>query len=201
MAQIIKKSLIQLEKTQVCFEANEPLEPLLNTEQVALLEQERFEEGYLKGKEEASQLWHQELNELKTCLEQLLDSIPKAVEQNRLAMQKELSPICLMIIQRYFIAQSVEPQALATQINQLLVQINNQHAIELHLNARDIQLLQQGDIQLTAVKNEVTVKHNDSLALGGFIIKTPHGLFEFNIAKQIDQLKSHLLELREEQSS
>ena len=199
MAKIIKHTQVQREElNEVAVLFTEPVSSF-NEEQIAALKQEAYEQGYLKGQKEAIELAHRQMDELKTRMEQMLASIPLALTHNRLDMQKELVSMCLFIVQSYFVAQSVDPQLLETQINQLLTQINNQQTIELHLHPHDLKMLQKGLIKLIAVKNEITIKNEESLALGGFIIKTPHGLFDASLEKQLDKLKHYLLSIRTEE--
>lgn len=196
MAQIIKQSLVQrAELEQLC----ESTPTSFNEEQIELLKKEAYQQGYLKGQTEAKELAYQQLNELKNRLEQMLLAIPLAVEQNRLTMQQELTSMCLFIVQRYFVAQKVDPQILETQINQLLTQINNQQNIELHLHPNDIQLVQKGLIKLSAVNNEITIKNEEALAVGGFMVKTSHGMFDASVEKQIDKLKQYLMNITHEE--
>lgn len=201
MAQIIKYSQVQREEQVPDVLISEPHALAFSEEHLSDLKKLAYDEGYSQGQVDATDIAHEQVNALKQRLEQALHSIPQAIEQNRQEMQQELTSLCLLIAQRYFIAQSIEPKILETQINQLLAQINNQQAIELHLHPKDIPLLQQGLVTLNAAQHKITIKPDESLTLGGFIIKTPHGLFDARLDKQIDKFKQYLMSLRQEEQS
>ena len=156
------------------------ISPSFTEEQISLLEKKANQQCYDQGQKEMQEQSNQERNELKNRLESLLKSIPNAIEQHRLGMQKELAPLIWQIVQGYFVEQSLDQQLLETQINRLLMQINKEEAIELYLHTRDIEALKDGNIQLNSL-HKITIKQDESLDLGGFIIKTEHGLFNVSI--------------------
>ena len=126
-----------------------------------------------------------------------LAAIPKAIAQNRLDLNPEIADIVLLISQQFFIEQQKDSQALSQQINQVLGQLNNKHNVELCLHPQDINALQNGAIQLDATHlNGLKIKSDESLVLGGYVLKTNHGVFDASIEKQIDKLKEVLIQLK-----
>jgi flagellar assembly protein FliH len=197
MAQIVKHSAVYREEDEENQLSLMPITPPFSEEQRQALKNEGYQEGYVQGQEEARFIAHQQMNDLKEQLETLLHAIPQAIEQCRLDMNKDLVAMSLLIIQRYFVEQCIDAKLLEAQINQLLNQLNNQQSIELYLHPADIKALQQGLIQLKTSKQQITIKNDEALALGGFIIKTSHGVFDASIEKQIDKLKEHLICIKE----
>ena len=197
MAQIINH-------TKVCYEelleesAVLVVSPAYKEDQIAQLEKEAYQLGYYQGQSATQNLAQQEMNDLKTQLTQLLKSIPVAIEEKRLDMQHELAPIIWQIVQGYFVEQALNQQLLATQINQLLIQINKQECIELHLHPKDIGALKKGHIQLHTIHEQITIKQDEAMSLGGFIIKTEHGIFNASLEQQINNLKTYLLDKNQE---
>lgn len=157
-----------------------------------------YQEGYLSARSEIAQEAQQKIEHLQQQLSALLHSIPEAVADNRLALNKDIADIVTLISQNYFISQAENPTALEQQINHILTQINSQQTIELCLHPHDINLLKTGAIKLaTQHINGLKIKSDDSLLLGGCIVKTEHGLFDASIEKQIDKLKDVLIGIRQ----
>ncbi|MDP3269465.1 MAG: FliH/SctL family protein [Legionella sp.] len=166
----------------------------LSDAQVQEIKDKAYQEGYLLGKQE--ELKHHEL--AKQELIKLLNSIPKAITQKLHEMNSEIADIVLLIIRQYFLERESNPQALELQINSILKQLNQQDNVTLCLHSKEIALLQQGKITLdTAHLAGLKIKSDDTLTLGGCVIKTTHGLFDASIEKQIDRLKETLLEMRQ----
>jgi len=167
-----------------------------NEEPLENIRQEAYRQGYLSAKKEA-EITQQELAQLKQQVEEVLCSIPKAIKQNRLELAREIADIILLITQQLFIQHQADANALAQQINRILTQLNNQQTITLYLHPQEINALHKANIQLEhAHFNELQIKGDTSLALGGFVIKTSHGIFDASIEKQIDKLKDVLLQIK-----
>lgn len=175
-----------------------PLEtPVIDDSQAEHIRQEAYEQGYLAGKTAKRVQLEQEQDELKKQLEQVLASIPDAVAQNRMELTKEIADIVFILVKQFFIENQHNHQALSQQINHILLQLNNQHTVELCLHPQEIAALQNGAIHLnTAHLNGLKIKGDESLTLGGYLIKTNHGVFDASIEKQIDKLKEVLLQLK-----
>lgn len=173
-------------------------EPSLNEMQLKQAKEEGYQEGYLIGKTKADHLAQEQMNSLKTQLEELLLTIPQAIAQNRLELHTEIADILWLIIQRFFVEQQSNHKAIELQINQILLQINSKQAVELCLHPQEIIALQHGEIQLNASHlNGLQIKSDESLRLGGCVIKTEHGVFDASLEKQIDKLKEALLHMRQ----
>lgn len=173
-------------------------EPSFNAMHMQQIKEESFQEGYLAGKEETLGLTQAQMGLLKNQLEALLTSLPETINQSRLGLQTEIADILWMIIQPFFIEKSANRQAVELQINQILSQINSSQAVELCLHPNDIAALQSGDIRLDATHlNGLKIKSDESLTLGGCLIKTEHGVFDASIEKQVDKLKDILLHIKQ----
>lgn len=173
-------------------------EPSFNAMHMQQIKEESFQEGYLAGKEETLGLTQAQMGLLKNQLEALLTSLPETINQSRLGLQTEIADILWMIIQPFFIEKSANRQAIELQINQILSQINSSQAVELCLHPNDIAALQSGDIRLDATHlNGLKIKSDESLTLGGCLIKTEHGVFDASIEKQVDKLKDILLHIKQ----
>ena len=197
MAQVVKQHLVQQEEHETATVAPMLTAPAFSEEQITAFKEESYQQGYAQGAEEARTLAHQELHELEERLMRLLASIPQALEEYRLNQQEELAAISLLIMEHYFAEQSMDTKQLERQINQVLTQLNQQQSIELSLHPDDIKALQNGLIQLKASTKQITIKKDEALALGGFIIKTQHGIFDASVEKQIDKLKTYLINLKQ----
>lgn len=209
MAKILKNAVISSEVIHITNTTPTPhviseIEPelinesALHLKEVEILKNEAYQEGYKLGKEEGKAIAEQQMLQIKQQLETTLLAIPQAIEQNRLALNKEIADIVLHVVQQFFAEKEANPQILAQQINQLLKQLNSQQSIELYLHPKEIELLQNGLIQLhTHHLNGLKIKANDNLALGGYVIKTEHGMFDASIEKQIERLKELLIQLRQ----
>lgn len=171
--------------------------PLMDASQQERLQKEAYEQGYSTGITEERARTEQELHQLKKQLQETLAAIPNAIAQNRLDLSHEIADIVLHITQQFFIESQKDSAALTQQINQILVQLNNKHTVELCLHPQDIRALQQGTIQLDAAHlNGLKIKSDESLLLGGCVVKTNHGVFDASIDKQINQLKEVLIQLK-----
>ncbi|HRD70991.1 MAG TPA: FliH/SctL family protein [Legionella sp.] len=166
----------------------------LSDAQLQEIKDKAYQEGYLLGKQE--ELKHHEL--VQEELITVLNSIPKAITQKRHEMNSEIADIILLITSHYFLERESNPQALELQINSILKQLYQQDNVVLSLHPKEVILLQQGNISLdTTHLDGLKIKSDDTLTLGGCVIKTNHGLFDASIEKQIERLKEMLLEIRQ----
>lgn len=203
MAKLLKNVLvcaeaILLDNSQAKTIIEAPLQ--LETSELPSKEQldKAYQEGYLSARNEMAQEAQQKIEQLQQQLSVLLHSIPEAVANNRLALNKDIADIVTLISQNYFISQAENPAVLEQQINHILTQINSQQTIELCLHPHDVSLLKSGAIKLVSQHiNGLKIKSDDSLILGGCIVKTEHGLFDASIEKQIDKLKDVLIGIRQ----
>ncbi|EHL30349.1 FliH/SctL family protein [Legionella drancourtii] len=203
MAKLYKKAVISNEEVflnQPNVElAPEPEKSIRQVDEAHIeqLKKEAYEQGYLAGKNEERTHNEKELEQLKKQLQASLAAIPQAIAQNRSDLNNEIADIVLLITQQFFIEQQKDTQALGQQINQVLGQLNNKHHVELCLHPQEITALQNGAIQLDATHlNGLKIKSDESLILGGYVIKTNHGVFDASIEKQIDKLKEVLIQLK-----
>ncbi|CAM4394921.1 MAG: hypothetical protein LEGION0403_FIIPPAGN_00799 [Legionella sp.] len=204
MATLYKNVLVSTEEIYLYQEAPEEIEelipetPTVDESQWEQIRQEAYEQGYLAGTTEERSRLEQENSQNQQQLEQILASLPQAVAQNRLDLANEIADIVLLISKQFFIEHSNNQQALSQQINHILTQLNDKQSVELCLHPQDITALQNGAMQLNAVHlNGLKIKTDESLALGGYILKTSHGVFDASIEKQIDKLKEVLLQLKQ----
>lgn len=169
-----------------------------NEIQLKQAKEEGYQEGYFIGKTKAEHLAQEQMNGLKKQLDDVLLSIPQAIAQSRLELHAEIADILWLIIQRFFVEQQSNRKAIELQINQILLQINSKQTVELCLHPQEITALQHGDIQLNASHiNGLQIKSDESLRLGGCVIKTEHGVFDASLEKQIDKLKEALLHMKQ----
>ena len=174
-----------------------PTAEMIAREQLEQEIDEAFQRGLKQGIAEGLAQAHAKFQEREACLIRLLDSIPEAVEHNRLMLSSEIADIVLFIIQRFFIHQQHSKDAIAGQITSILNQLNQKHNIELALHPHDVALLEQGelDINFKPFKN-IRIKADDTLRLGGCIVRSEHGAFDASIERQIDNLKQVLLKIK-----
>ncbi|PJD92365.1 MAG: hypothetical protein CK426_08905 [Legionella sp.] len=195
MAQIIKHCHVIIDTpVETVTHQEESLETWTEKDK-ALYWDQAYHEGYEAGVLKAQQSITQELDDLKEQLMTLVVAIPDAIEKARLGLSSEITAVVTLIIQRYFIEQAQDSKALEKQINRLLHEVNQQQNITLYLHPRDIHLLQTGALQLNKTQNPITIKTDEVMALGGFIIKTAHGVFDASVERQLSQLKDYLLKL------
>lgn len=202
MAKVFKNVIVSTEEVFLnqLIPKEEQHNSSLLTEQESqeLLQKEAYTQGYLAGKAEEKASIEQEINQLRQQLETTLSSIPQAIAQNRLELSKEIADIVLLISQEFFIEQQKDKKTLSNQIQHLLMQLNEKQQVELYLHPHEITDLHNGTIQLEASHlNGLKVKGDETLALGGYVLKTSHGIFDASIEKQIDQLKEMLLQIRQ----
>ncbi|WP_298627861.1 FliH/SctL family protein [uncultured Legionella sp.] len=207
MAKIIKKALISSETITigtlmpVSNTTDNELHTTKNTQRnetsLEDLRTQAYQQGFEAGIREGQTRIEQQVERSKHDLEKLLLSVPQAIAQCRMELNREIADIVLIISQEYFVEQQRTPEALQAQINQILNQINNEQSIELCLHPEEIKLVQKANIQLNASHlNSLKIKADDNLALGGCLIKTEHGIFDTSIETRIDRLKEYLIEIR-----
>ncbi len=203
MAKIYKNVLVSPEEVflrpEIQNKLSEPINNLPAPELPDLdtLRKEAYETGYIDGKTAQFNQIEQETVQVKQQLESLLSSIPETISQNRLHLSSEIADIVLHIVQQFFIEHQHNHQGLIQQINQILAQLNHKQTVELYLHPRDIAILQNTQVQLEAAHlHGLKIKGDESLILGGCIIKTSHGVFDISLEKQIEKLKTALLQIK-----
>jgi flagellar assembly protein FliH len=203
MAKLVRQAIISAEHITLGTqpETISSEEVPTSMEVIPTLEEVRsqaFQEGYHSGTKEGQRIAEQQMEEMKHHLQDILSSIPQAIKQNRMDLHTEIADILLLIIQQYFIEQQNNPEALQAQINQILGQLNQQQSIELHLPPEAIKILQNGRIQLDSSHlNNLKVKADEALVLGGCIVKTDHGVFDASIETRIERLKELLVHIKQ----
>lgn len=167
------------------------------TKNLEQIKDEARDLGYHQGYSEGVAYQKVELQTQITQVQELLNQIPIAIAASRQQLSTEIADIVLIIVQQFFINQQISKEAIAHQINQTLTQINDKQEIELLLNPRDMELLQQGLIHLDLKTCKgLRIVPNEQLRLGGCQIKSEHGLFDAGIERQIDNLKQLLLQIK-----
>lgn len=165
---------------------------------IETIDQEAYENGYLEGQESMKTQLTKEMVHLKHTLEQLIQSMPQAIEKNRYDLNADIADIVLMITQQYFIEKATDPHFLELQINSILKELNGNQSIDVYLHPQDIALIHQEKINFSASHlKKVTIKSDESLQSGGCVIKTEHGIFDASIDKQIDKLKTLLIQVKQ----
>ncbi|MDR3501310.1 MAG: FliH/SctL family protein [Legionella sp.] len=204
MATLYKNVLVSEEEIYLSQEAPEITEeiisatPTVDDAQWEQIRQEAYEQGYLAGATEERTRLEQENSQRQQQLTQMIASLPQAMAQNRLDLANEIADIVLLISKQFFVENSNNQHALSQQINHILTQLNDKQSVELCLHPQDIAALQNGTMQLSAAHlNGLKIKTDESLALGGYVLKTSHGVFDASIEKQIDKLKEVLLQLKQ----
>lgn len=154
--------------------------------------------GYLQGLSEGIAKTEAKMTDELSVLATLLQSIPAAINDRRMQLSDEIADIVLLITRQFFINQQLNKDGIALQINQTINQLNDKQNIELALHPEDLALLQQGllKIDLKSCKN-LRVIPDESLRLGGCIVKSEHGVFDASIERQIDNLKQVLLQMKQ----
>lgn len=195
MAKIFKNASIHIENAIDEYIA---IEPHLEDQNPDLIHEDDLKKAYADGLSEGLCQNEKYLAPLIEAFDTLLASIPKAIADARLNLQQEIADIVLMIAGQFFMNQSLDKRHIESQINQILNQINERESVELHLHPRDIALLQEEAIVLKSTfLYGIKIKNDDSLKLGGCIVKTSQGRFNASIEQQIDQLKAALLKLKQ----
>lgn len=155
------------------------------------------ESSYTRGLTDGIAQENARLHEQFNTLNRLLHSIPEAINNNRRLLAVEIADIVLLITQQFFIHQQQNRDSITHQITQVIDQLNNKQNINISLHPRDLALIQQDGIHIDAqlYKNLHLVPDN-TLSLGGCLVKSEHGMFDAGIERQIDALKDVLLQLR-----
>lgn len=166
----------------------------LNKDDIENARQAGYNQGLSEGIAQTESRMTAEFSVLTT----LLQSIPAAINENRLKLSDEIADIVLTIAQQFFISQQQNKDAIALQINQTINQLNDKQNIELSLHPQDLTLLQQGKVKidLKSCKN-LRIIPDDNLRLGGCIVRSEHGVFDASIERQIDNLKQVLLQMKQ----
>ncbi|MFI4918184.1 MAG: FliH/SctL family protein [Legionellales bacterium] len=204
MAKLFKKAeisteVVYLNDSQAIQPVLLPEQPALDLIEVEIKTEAAYQKGYLLGKDEANAMFQQQMALLKQQLEALIASIPPAIAANKQQLNTEIADTILLVCQQFFIEKQQNGKALEQQIHHILSQISNQQTLELCLHPQDLTALKQGAIQINAAHlSGLKIKSDESLRLGGCLIKTEHGLFDASIEKQIDRLKEVLLQIRQD---
>lgn len=206
MAQIFKKECVLKEDyihsiSEALPEAIDEA-PALSEAALEAIAEEAYQRGFDAGKTQRIEQAEEELSLLMHSLKALLASIKAEIDAHYLALGADIAPIMLVVMQAYLGDHLLAPEALQHHINQILKQINQQQQIELCLHPQDVIALHSGRIKINAqhIKG-ISIKSDDSLSLGGCVIKTDHGLFDASLDKQIDRLKDYLRQLKQRPSA
>ncbi|ARG96961.1 FliH/SctL family protein [Legionella micdadei] len=160
-----------------------------------------FEKGIADGLDQGKMLAISKTNEIVQQLKNVLQTIPDALNESRLALKTDIADIVLVILQQFFIHQQSSKEAIAQQITGVLAHLNDKQKIILALNPQDLILLRQGTLNIDFSQyKDLNVIADETLTLGGCRIKTEHGLFDAGLERQIDCLKHALLQIKKRQA-
>ncbi len=202
---IISEEIVHLRSSSDPVDMKVPFEHAIQAEKIAdvntaelnqikaLAREEGFNQGLSDGLAQANTQMTEQVN----TLNKLLHAIPTAISENRLQLSTEIADIVLAITQQFFIHQQQDKEAIAQQITQTITQLNDKQNIELSLHPDDLARLKQGqiNIDLKQCKN-LRVTPDESLRLGGCLVRSEHGVFDAGIERQIDSLKHVLLQMK-----
>ena len=145
----------------------------------------------------SNDLLKKQLTEQSTALSALLQTIPQTISNHRLQLQDDIADIVLTIVQQFFIHQQHNKESIELQINQIIKQLNEKQHIVLSLHPHDLSLLQQEPMSLDLKQyQQLHIVPDDSLRLGGCVVRSEHGVFDASIERQIDNLKQALLTMK-----
>lgn len=156
-----------------------------------------YNAGFQQGLSDGIVQGENQMNDKLTALQQLLEGISAAIKENRTQLSNEIADIVLTIVGQFFVNQQHNKDAIGQQITQIIDQLNHKQNIELSLHPKDLALLQQGQLTID-VRNckNLRIVADDTLRLGGCLIKSEHGVFDAGIERQIDSLKQVLLQIK-----
>ena len=195
MANILKN--IPISQDSVVLKIHQPIKTIEEPETESMTLEEIYQSGYAQGLADGQQKNQAELQEQLTSLHALLFSIPNAIQENRQQLSQEIADIVLVIVQKLFIHQQHDKNTITQQIQHIISQLNNQQKLEIVLHPQDLALLKDGEIQLdVGFYKHLSLIPDEALRLGGCIIRSPHGVFDASIERQIDKLKQVLLEIK-----
>ena len=194
MATIHKNVIISTEtialKSNLAIDAPTQPDVIAEPDTTAISEQ-AYAQGFSDGvATEKSRIVKKETN-----LDTLLHSIPKAINDNRLLLTTEIADIVLMVAQQLFINQQQNKDSIVHQVTNIIAQLNDKHNIEVALHPDD---MTRNDFNIDAkhYKNLRFVA-DETLRLGGCIVRSEHGVFDAGIERQIDNLKHVLLQMKQ----
>lgn len=195
MAEVLKSCFISNDIVSIGARPLAPIATPVPTPQLEI--EEAYRKGLEQGLKEGQAHAYTQLKNRETTINELINSIPTAIENHRMRMSMEIADIILLIIQRFFINQQHNKEEIISQITHTLEQLNQKQNIELRLHPNDITLLQQSElnVQLKPYKN-LRIIPDETLRLGGCIIHSEHGVFNASIERQIDNLKQVLLKIK-----
>jgi len=152
-----------------------------------------------QGLQQGIQQTEKALQPLKDTLQNLLENIPETLEKSRMQLQKDIADIVLTIVEQLFLQETPPRHLLEKQINTLLIELNHQQNLTIHLHPDDLMRLQQGDIQLqTSPLQKISILPDKSLLTGGCLIQTEHGLFDLSLEKRLQRLQVILSQIQQE---
>jgi|GEM_PF-1765349 len=159
--------------------------------------EEGFKQGYEDGQKKAEMHSEKQINEQCAGIQELLRTLPQAIADNRQQLEQEVADIVLAITQQFFIHQQHDKESIVQIVSQAINQLNDKQNIEIALHPGDLALLKQGQVKIdfSQFKN-LRIVPDDSLKLGGCIIRSEHGLFDVSIERQIERLKHALLQIK-----
>ncbi|MBA2709672.1 MAG: hypothetical protein H0U57_03645 [Tatlockia sp.] len=158
-----------------------------------------FKQGFDEGDRKGQELARKAIEELELKIHRLLQTLSHAINENRLSLKTEIADFVLAITERFFIEQQQNKEAIAQQISRALSHVNDKQSLTLVLNPEDLSLLQKGELQVDfSLCQNLRVIADETLKLGGCLIRSEHGVFDAGIEGQIERLKQVLLEIKAE---
>lgn len=186
---IISEDTVSLQKSPCVDEPPQPT--IIHFQDIEHARAEGYAHGFFEGvaQEQARIL------EKENTFSALLHSIPTAVRENRLSLSTEIADIVLLVAQQLFINQQQNKEAITHQVTQIINQLNDKHNIEIALHPHDIA---QNDFHINSTQyKNLRIVPDESLQLGGCIVRSEHGVFDAGIERQIDNLKHVLLQMKQ----
>lgn len=199
MGEILKSVLISDERVSLGLttppKENLHVNPTIKETPLPSFSQQDIDNAYLNGIMHAETTMKSQIQALTS----LLKGIPETLHAHRQQLSHEIADIVWMITQQFFIHQHHQKDAIANQVTQTLTQLNQKTNIELILHPHDVYLLQAEEVKIDfkAFKG-IRIIADESLQLGGCIIRSEHGVFDASIERQIDNLKRVLVKMKSE---
>jgi flagellar assembly protein FliH len=162
-------------------------------QQIEIEKQKAFEEGYNKGKTEASNEISKELEEKLNLLKnsiQKVDSINELFEEKILSIEKELISVALDIAKEVIQKEvSENSKEIAYNLAKALMEdIKDATKIKIKVNPKDAPYLKEQDLK------NVEIIEDDAVKEGGVVILSDIGNIDAQILQRFKAIKEAVLE-------
>ncbi|MDC3416396.1 flagellar assembly protein FliH [Aquibacillus salsiterrae] len=165
--------------------------------------EEAYREGYDAGFEIGKQNGYTEYEHLISEAQEVIRVAKADAAKRVIDSEATILEFGLTIASKILMIEITEKDTFLSLVKEVIREVKDQPTIALYVNVEDYQqvIVNKEDIVSADSKADLSIYPDNSLSRGSCIVESPFGKIDASIDSQLEEVRSHLLEMHREQAS